>query len=100
MDTVILKHGNIEAHAGMVKVTMLSLHTLFDSLQGVTAFYDLVMKARDRNYKISYGDNEGYLKKVGLLQEDGSIHEAVKEIVLSAAVGDGLEMKLVSPIVT
>lgn len=34
----------------------------------------------------------------GLMVSDGTIHDSIRNIVLSAVEGDGMEMRIVSPI--
>lgn len=93
---VRLKNGAEEAEA-LVNVTMTSLGTLMDSLAGVTQFYDLTMVCRDSNYKIGERNLKA-LQDLALLQPDGRPHESIKNIVLSAVAGEGLGMKLSSPL--
>lgn len=62
------------------------------------ALYDLVMKCRDRSYQF-FGDNEKYLQDLKLVEASGDIHGSIKNIVLSAVRGDGIDMVLSSPVV-
>lgn len=94
METVILRNGAEEAKP-LVAVTMLSLGHLMD--ERPLALYDLVMKCRDRNYQF-FGDNEEHLKSLNIVDRDGSIHTSIRNIVLSAADGDGLAMVIRSPV--
>jgi hypothetical protein len=55
------------------------------------------MKCRDQKHQF-FGKSGEDLKALSLVQNDGSIHESVRNIVLSAAKGDGLAMKFQSPI--
>lgn len=96
MDTVKLKNG-IEEAEPLVQITMLSLQGMFDDVRGVTLFYDLVMRCRDRGSKM-WDTQLEELQKRGLLQPDGQPHDSIKNIVLSAAVGSGSDMRLQNPI--
>jgi len=91
---VVLKNGSREFDK-LVSVTMLSLKTLIT--EKPTVFYDLVMKCRDSSYKY-FGNAGEDLQQLGLAQNDGSIHDSIKNIVLSAVSGDDLDMTLASPL--
>jgi len=95
MKTVELKNGAEEAEA-LVTVTIGSLHHLIET--NPIAFYELVQKARDKDHKIIWGNVSSVLKSLALLSENGAMHDSIRNIVLSAAEGDGLDMALVSPI--
>ena len=96
MDSVYLKYNTIKSSMPLVTATMLSLALLL--AKQPIHFYELVMKCRDENHQIFGNLIEPELKKLMLLQADGIPHRAIKEIVLSAVVGEGLEMTLQSPI--
>jgi hypothetical protein len=77
---------------------MSSLKRLFNTdIGGVTMFYDLVMICRDPGYKID-STNLERLKQLSLLKPDGKPHNILKNVVLSAASGEGLDMELKSPL--
>lgn len=59
--------------------------------------YELVMKCRDKNHQL-FGNTGERLKKLRLIEEDGSIHGSIRNIVLSSAEGEGLEMTFKSPV--
>jgi len=94
METLRLKNGAEEAEQ-LVVVTMMSLRHLME--ERPLALYDLVMKCRDRSYQF-FGDNENILLNLGLVEANGDIHGSIKNIILSAVRGDGLDMVLGSPI--
>ncbi len=93
-----LKNGAQEAQS-LVEVIMLSLQHLIQD--NPIVFYELVMKCRDRSHQF-WGDTGKSLKELNLVGPgaDDAIHESICNIVLSATEGDGLDMKLVSPIAT
>ena len=93
METVKLKNGTTEAKPA-VMATMLSLEHL--AAKEPTAFYDLVMRCRDRDYQW-FGDNQAICEKLSLMQSENRVHDTIKNIILSAAKGDGLDMSLTSP---
>lgn len=94
METVILKNGAEEAKPA-VMATMMSLRHLFDS-EPIVA-YELVMKCRDPKHSF-FGNTGDKLKQLSLVQPDDRVHDTIRNIVLSAAQGDGLDMTLGSPI--
>ncbi|MEX1112326.1 MAG: hypothetical protein WEC84_02580 [Candidatus Andersenbacteria bacterium] len=94
METVTLKSGAVEAKPA-VMATMMSLKHLFES-EPIVA-YELVMKCRDRNHQF-FGNTVDKLKQLSLVQPDGNVHDTIRNIVVSAAQGDGLDMSLGSPI--
>ena len=77
----------------LVTTTMIALHQIIAE-DGI-AFYELVEFCKDSNHKIRGGADK--LKTLALLQSDGSIHSDVREIVLAAIEGEGLDLALVSP---
>lgn len=100
-DGVTLKNGTIEDR-GLVIATMMSIRGLMGSsgLEGLLLVADLVSICRkDPTYQ-PYGDNEKKLKELSLINSDGSVHESIRNIVLSAANGEGLEMSITSPLAT
>lgn len=94
MKVVTLRNGAEEAKP-LVTVTMMHLKRIMD--EKPLALYDLVMKYRDREYEF-FGSNGGYLKSLRLVDQDGSIHNSIHNIVLSATDGDGMDMILRSPL--
>ncbi len=93
-----LKNGS-EEHDAAVTVTMISLKHLWNSgFSGITVISDLHQICKNDPTYRAFGDNEKTLKGLALLQEDGKPHDTVRNIVLSAISGEGLEMMLVSPI--
>ena len=93
-----LKNGTEEPQP-MVSVAMMSINDLWASgIPGITALSDLVQICRnDPTYK-KFGTNEDTLKKLALLQANGQPHDLVRNIVLSAFTGEGLDLELGSPI--
>jgi hypothetical protein len=93
---VRLKNG-FELPLVLVKVTMLSLGHLMQS--NPIAFYELVMKCRDLKH-VFWGDTGKVLKNLGLLEpwDSNTPQKSIRIIVLAAVEGEGLKMKLTSPI--
>lgn len=96
MDTIRLKNGADEA-LPLVSVIYNNLHLMVS--EGGIHFYELVMKCRNRNHQF-FGNAQEKLHALGFIQADGSIHDSIRNIVLSSVEGDGMNMSLVSPIKT
>ncbi|MDP2967068.1 MAG: hypothetical protein Q8N87_01505 [bacterium] len=94
MKILVLKNRAEEVE-GLVIATMVSLEHLLKS--NPIVFYELVMKCRDNNYQF-LGNTAEPLEELGLVQRDRTVHDSIRNIVLSAAEGSGLGMKLVSPV--
>ena len=96
METITLKNGS-EVTEPQVIATMALLKILFK--KNPRAFRELVMKCRDPEHKLV--DNTGeVLSDRSLIQTDGRVHNSIRDIVLSATEGEGLEMTLGSPLAT
>ena len=96
---VQLRNGSTEP-ATIVKAVSIALKSLFESGHlGVLAFHDLVMLCRnpDREETNSTRMTIDTLKEKGFVQEDGTVNESTRNVVLSSAEGDGLEMQFISP---
>lgn len=97
MNIVKLRNGAEEAEP-VILTTMMSLRSLWDSgLTGILAVYDLAEICKGGGYAPS-NDTLETLKQHALLQSDGKPHGAVRNIVLSAVQGDGLDVRLSSPV--
>ncbi len=94
MEMVTLKDGT-KALKPAVAAVMVSLRSLLDVAP--TAFVDLVEICRDADYQ-PFGDNAERLMQAALMQSDGSVYSSIKSVVLSAVEGEGLDMRLVSPV--
>lgn len=93
MEMVVLKNGATEA-LSLVSVTMMSINQLLASKP--LAFYEMVEVCRDKNHKI-FGTLGNDLVELALLQLDGQPHGSIKNIVLSAVEGEGLDMTVSNP---
>lgn len=96
MKTVVLKNGATEATA-LVATVMVALSSLME--RKPMAVYELNELCKDRNHKI-FGDLGTDLTELALLEGDGQPHGSIKNIVLSAISGEGLEMALGHPVRT
>ncbi len=97
MDTLTLRTG-VEAVPAVVVAITRDLKSLWKEGQsGRLLVYDLAMRCKNFSHPISKGD-EDRLKRLSLIEEDGSVHESTKEIVLASVEGEGADMRLVSPL--
>ena len=87
--------NNTEEVEALVAGTMLTLHSLLK--EQPVAFYELVMKCRDIGHSF-FGNASEHLRSAGLVDENGGIHDSIKNIVLSAIQGEGFGLYLVNPI--
>jgi len=99
-DATRLRTGTV-VHKGVLMTTMLALGTLADSarngnLGAVLALSDAVSLARDPGYTL-FPSCEESLNRCGLLQ-DGAMHDAIRDVILAATEGDGMDLQIVSPL--
>ena len=98
MEIVRLRNGS-EANSGLVASVVLNINCLLDDeALYPMAFWELVLVCQDDSYE-PMAARAAELKKSGLMLPDGSIHAAIRDIVLSSVEGEGADMKLVSPVV-
>lgn len=93
METVILKN-NTEAPKVLVSTTMIALENIVNT--NPIAAYELVELCKDTSHK-PFG-NAGKILEDFSLVNNGQVRESIKNIVLSAFEGDGLDMHLTFPI--
>lgn len=94
METVILKTG-VEVPRAFVEVATGSLESLLESYP--IAFYELVMLCRDSNHEL-FGNTDEILRVHGLIEADDQPHDIIRLVVLASVDGEGLDLKLVSPL--
>lgn len=94
MRTVRLKNGTNEV-VKLVKMTMFNLREMMNSEPMV--ILELVEKCRYDAY-IFWGDFEQRLKDRSLILPNGRVHQSIKNVVLSAFEGEGMDIVLVDPI--
>jgi hypothetical protein len=58
---------------------------------------EAVTKARNKGYRL-FGNAGSRLAEMGLVDESFHMHDLTRQIIEAAAVGDGLEIELVSPL--
>lgn len=92
---VTLKNG-AQASTSLVAVTMISLRKLLENERGgAIAFYELVEKCRKPDHKLwgSTGELLGCF-----MDGSGQVQNTLRSIILAASEGEGLDLKLVSPV--
>jgi hypothetical protein len=94
VNIVTLKNGSQEL-SSLVQMTMLSLRLLFE--ENPIVAYELCELCKNPGHRI-FGDCGAKLVQLGLLQQGGAVHGSIRNIVLSAISGEGLEMTLGSPL--
>lgn len=97
-----LRNGSEEI-AVLVNTIMFIIRGLLDNGKGMI-FYELVKTCRDRNHKL-LGVSGEQLKKLELitvLHQDrtASVHNSIRNIVLSCAKGYGIEIEIINPVAT
>lgn len=86
MQTVRLRNGTDELES-LVKVVTESLNKLENTLPGQMALHDL--NARCLNKDSTMWDEQlDQLQGLGLIQVDGTVHDSIRNVVLSAIVSD------------
>lgn len=95
MEVVTLKNGS-EEHKALVVTTMMSLKSLFN--ENPLAFYELVQICKNPSHSIFSPVQLKALESLGLVS-GGIVHFSVRNIVLSAVEGEGMEMTIGSPVI-
>ena len=95
MNMTTLKTGKIVPQPTLI-TTMTALDALYNC--GSLAFFEFVELCRNSNHKIWSDEQCKELTDLSLIQKNGSVRSDVKEIVLAATIGDGLNLSLTSPI--
>lgn len=97
-----LKNGTEEVSA-LVAITMLTIRGIWNNLSqgGPIAFYELVQICKDNDHE-PFGDMGELLCKSGLVTRFAAgtfeVSTSIKNIVLSAAEGEGFDIQLVDPV--
>lgn len=94
-ETVQLKNGN-EEFKPLVAGTMVSLRQLYN--EKPIAIYELAMLCRDPDHEILNKVIAQDLHDLGLIDAVAAVHDSIRNIVLSAVEGDGLDMVLGNPV--
>ncbi len=97
METVTLKNGAEEA-LPLVNVTMFGLRNLMTEKPIV--LYELAQLCRNPKHQPwgQTGEDLLALSLVGKANDGWQVHDSIRNIVLSAVEGDGLELTLGNPI--
>jgi hypothetical protein len=92
IEVVTLRTG-AEVPKPLVGTTWIALTSLM--ADNPIAVYEAAQIARDASH-VPFGNAGAALKSIGLLESDGSMHGAVRDVILAATEGD-LDLHLVSP---
>lgn len=93
-ETFTLKNGAVEVKP-LVAITMLRLKALWKNTPML--FFELIMRARNPDHAW-FGLTESDLKKEGLIEPDGTFCDSIRNIILSATEGEGMDITLGSPV--
>lgn len=96
-----LKNGG-DLEDSLVVILVSTLREIGRTIPGITARWDLVRACRDRTFVITNSRSREFLIEHNLVEsfdENGhaNVFDAVRDVVLSATVGDGLNLKLQDP---
>lgn len=95
IETIKLKNGAEEAKM-LVGVIMLSLQELLKEKPII--FYELVQLCRNPEHELFSDVVVAELKNTNLIEVAGTVHSSIKNIVLSAVTGEGIDLFLKSPV--
>ena len=97
-EMIRMKNGSEECSA-IVTATTMALRDLWGGGEAI-AVVELVSLCKDSQHKLFAGTREG-LHRLALLERNGdsfTVHDSVRNVVLSSVEGEGLDMRLVSPV--
>ena len=94
METIKLKNGSEEAK-GLVAVTSLRVGNLINT--NPMAFFELVRVCRDPSHR-PFGNTAQVLSGFSLMEPGGTVPQSIRNIVLSGAQGDGMDMAWDDPV--
>lgn len=95
MEMMKLKNGSEVAKPIMITV-MMALNTLLQKMPMVA--FEAVEMARNPNHQ-PFGETGEMLEKFGLLL-NGQMHGAIRDVIISAAQGEGWDVTIGSPVAT
>ena len=88
-----LQNGSEEPSIS-VAVTMMALKNLIQD--DPLSFFELVSKARDRGHEIP-PHQTNVLVGLHLMEPEGTLHQTIRNVILSAVTGESLGMTLQDP---
>ena len=94
MEQIRLKNGSEEAKV-LVTVTSINVNNLLKT--NPIAFFELVSLCRDPQHK-PFGNTSQILADLSLMEPGGTVHQSIRNIVLSGSQGEGLDMVWTSPV--
>lgn len=96
MTLVKLRNGTEEFSPG-VTIVMLTLQSLTEDMEGILALWELRAKSENRNHVFFSEALRARLARVELIDGSDQVHGIVRNVVLSAVVGDAFDFRLVDP---
>lgn len=98
MNLITLRNGTQEGEA-LVRATTLVLKTLAnsDNMLNVIAFYELCLLARNSEHCIFSSNVENILIDLAMLQPNKKLNSSIRNIILSAIVGEDENIQIVNP---
>jgi hypothetical protein len=97
MESIFLKNGAEESRI-LVTVTMMSLKALLEDASGAIAFYELNEKCKNPAHNFFSDAIIEQLRSLSLIDSSENVHSSIRNIVISAAEGEGLNLCLGSPV--
>jgi hypothetical protein len=94
MSTITLRTGKEVSHEHLA-ILMVTLDKL--ARQDANAYYELVALCRNPEHKLYIGTDKT-LRELKLIEKNNQPVEVTRDIVLASAEGEGLNLKLVSPV--
>lgn len=89
-------HNGAEESIDVIVVTMMSLQELFWNKPVIV--YELVMLARDPSHQL-YANTSEVLQQLALVEAKDRMDDSVRNVVLSAVDGEGIDMILRNPVI-
>lgn len=97
MEKLTLKNG-AEEDVGTVTSTMMAIERLCeDGLPGFAALYDLVLVCRGHMAGLARASST-VLRAAHLVDDAGTVHSTVRNVVLSSATGEDARLAFGSPV--
>lgn len=99
MEEITLRTGEKVVSVMIPTVRMALDSLLTNGISGFTALYDLREICRDPQYKQKvHAGNMKLLQDLSLVDPSGGVHDEIRKIVVASVTGEGLDIKIVSPL--
>lgn len=94
IEEVVLRNGAKEVKPLVVALMMAARSLIEDN---PIAFYELICLCRNTNHEL-WGNAAEVLRTRNLIDDRGKVHDSCRNILPSAVIGDGLDMRIRSPL--